>query len=152
MAPQGICELKKIYFACAITGGRDHAHIYSTIVQEIKDNGMHVLSELFADKSIKASKGIGVKHGMSASAIWEWDLNWVRESDGIIAEITQPSLGVGYEIAKAHEWNKPVLALHKRQPDRKVSSMIAGSPNVQVFEYDDIAETKQAIADFLLNL
>lgn len=144
--------MKKIYFACAITGGRDHAHVYQDIVDEIKANGMHVLSEMFADKSVEASQGLGIKQGMAPAEIWEWDLNWLREADGIIAEITQPSLGVGYEIAKAHEWNKPVLALYHPQPGRKPSSMIVGSPNVLLYSYEDIAETKTVIAEFLARL
>jgi len=144
--------MKKIYFACAITAGRDHAHVYPKIVEEIKANGMHVLSEMFADKSIDAAKGLAAKQGMTPADVWKWDLDWVHESDGVIAEISQPSLGVGYEIAKAHEWNKPVLALYKRQPNRKPSTLIVGSPNVTLFEYDDIAETKPAIANFLRNL
>src|SRR5947209_4181962 len=129
MAPPGIRYVKKIYFACSITGGRDHAHVYQDIVDIIHNQGMHVLSEAFADKSLKAADGLGMKHGMRPEEIWEWDLNWLREADGIIAEVTQPSLGVGYEIAMAHTWNKPVLALYFPQPDRKLSSMISGSPN-----------------------
>jgi hypothetical protein len=144
--------MKKIYFACAITGGRDHAHRYPTIVRYIKDAGMHVLSELFAEQSVQAGKGIGMKKGMKPAEIWEWDLNWVREADAIIAEITQPSLGVGYEIAKAHEWGKPVLALYHPQPDKKPSSMIVGSPNVTLFEYKDIREVEPVIISFLAQL
>lgn len=144
--------MKKVYFACAITGGRDHAHRYPKIVEYIKDAGMHVLSELFADQSVDAGKGIGMKHGMKPAEIWAWDLNWVREADAIIAEITQPSLGVGYEIAKAHEWDKPVLALYQPQPDKKPSSMIVGSPNVTLYEYAEIEEVAPVIRDFLHNL
>lgn len=76
--------MKKIYFACAITGGRDYALSYQTVVDFIKDSGAQVLSELFADTTIQARTGIGVKHGMTAAEIWEWDLNWVREADAII--------------------------------------------------------------------
>lgn len=141
--------MKKVYFACSITGGRDHADTYQSIVNILKAQGLHVLSEAFADQSVKAATGLGMKHGMSAAEIWNWDLDWVREAECIIAEVTQPSLGVGYEIAKAHEWNKPVLALYRPSPERKLSSMIAGSPNVTVFEYHDVNETEPAILEFI---
>ena len=144
--------MKKIYFACAITAGRDHAHVYPQIVEIIKDSGMHVLSEMFADQSVKSSQGLGIKQGMEPHEIWEWDLNWLREADAIIAEVTHPSLGVGYEIAKAHELNKPVLALYCPQPGRRLSSMIKGSPNVEVFEYTDVHETQPAIHKFVAAL
>ncbi len=94
----------------------------------------------------------GTKHQRTAAGIWEWDLNWVREADGIIAEVTQPSLGVGYELGKAHEWGKPVLALYRPTAKRKLSPMVAGSPNVIVFEYDNITETESAIREFLHKL
>lgn len=141
--------MKKVYFACSITGGRDHAAAYEEIVDIMKQQGLHILSEAFANQTITASSGLGMKHGMSAADIWTWDLDWVREADCIIAEVTQPSLGVGYEIAKAHEWEKPVLALYRPSPDRKLSSMIAGSPNVTVFEYHEVADTKTAIKEFI---
>jgi hypothetical protein len=144
--------LKKIYFACAITAGRDYAHVYPTIVDYIKDAGMHVLSEMFADQSVKSSQGIGMKQGMTPAEIWEWDLNWVTEADAIIAEISHPSLGVGYEIAKAHELGKPVLALYHTRPGHKPSSMIVGSPNVTLFEYAAIDEAKPILNRFLTNL
>jgi nucleoside 2-deoxyribosyltransferase len=144
--------LKKIYFACAVTAGRDHAHRYPVIVQFIKDAGMHVLSELFADTSVEASKGIGMKKGMAPAEIWRWDMDWIEEADAIIAEITQPSLGVGYEIGAANALGKPVLALYHPQPDRKPSSMIVGSPNVTLFEYDDISGVGPVIKTFLAQI
>lgn len=144
--------MKKIYFACAITGGRDYAHVYEDVVKMIKDEGMHVLSEAFANKSITAKNGLGMKAGMTPAEIWRWDLNWLEEADGIVAEVSHPSLGVGYEIAKAHELNKPVLALYHKRPDYKLSSMISGSPNVIVCEYSKINETRIAITEFLASL
>ena len=59
----------------------------------------------------------------------------LRQADAMIAEVTNPSLGVGYEIAKAEEWNLPVLALYRPQPGKKLSAMIAGSPQTKVVEY-----------------
>jgi hypothetical protein len=142
--------MKKIYFACSISGGRDHAHVYEDIVNNIKASGMHVLSEIFADKAIKPHEGPTKK--LTPHEIWEWDLKWVQEADAIIAEVTQPSFGVGYEIAKAEQWHKPVLVLFYKDSGRRLSPMIVGDPNVTVFEYSDAAETKPAIKKFLKNL
>ena len=141
--------MKKIYFACSITGGRDHAHVYPEIVKIIKDAGMHVLSEAFADPTIKSSQGLGMKKGMAAEEVWQWDLNWLEEAHAIIAEVTQPSLGVGYEIAKAHEYGKPVLALYHPRPGHRLTAMVKGAPNVLVFEYQNVEETKPVIAEFV---
>jgi hypothetical protein len=49
--------MKGIYFACSISGGQDHAHVYEDIVSYIKAGGGHVLSEIFADKTMLSHLG-----------------------------------------------------------------------------------------------
>lgn len=142
--------MSKIYFACSITGGRDFAHVYEGMVDHIKAEGHKVLCELFAQKDV--DPGIGLMRDLTANGVWEADLAWVKESQAVIAETSQPSFGVGYEIAKAHQWNKPVLALYSPQPGRKLSPMISGSPNVQVAEYTTPEEAHSAISAFLRSL
>jgi nucleoside 2-deoxyribosyltransferase len=44
--------------------------------------------------------------------IYERDVAWLRESDFVIAEVTQPSLGVGYELGFAEAISKPILCLY----------------------------------------
>lgn len=143
--------MKKVYFACSIRGGRDNAHVYQDIVVYIKAAGANVLSEVFADQTIKANEGTK-HHNLTEPEIWKWDLNWISEADAIIAEVSTPSLGVGYEIGKAEALGKPILALYHPSPERRLSSMIAGNPNVKVFEYADIMQTEVAIKKFLSNL
>lgn len=135
--------MKKVYFACSIRGGRDDAELYAELVQIIKEQAQ-VLTEIFADKKL-------TPQGMNKPAreIWQTDLAWVREADAIIAEVTNPSLGVGYEIAKAEELRKPVLALHRPAPERKLSAMILGSPQVQNHEYTTLPEAAVIIERFL---
>lgn len=139
--------MKKVYFGCSIAGGRDHAHVYEDIVKFIKDTGAELTSELFADKSLTAESGTNPE--LAPQEVWLRDTNWVKEADGLIMEVTQPSLGVGYEIALAESLNKPILALFYSGSERRLSSMIAGNPNVQIVEYKDALETKPAIKKFI---
>ena len=136
----------KIYFACSIRGGRDDADIYATLVEHIKTKAT-VLTEIFADGKLTAA-GMG----KLSRDIWSTDVAWVKQSDAVIAEVTNPSLGVGYEIAKAEEWGKPVLALYRPDGQRRLSAMIDGAPGVQVAHYNSLAEAKQAIDDYLETL
>lgn len=135
--------MKKVYFACSIRGGRDDAEVYSGLVEAIRPHAL-VLTEIFADNKL-------TPHGTDKPAreIWETDLGWVREADAIIAEVTKPSLGVGYEIAKAEEWGKPVPALYRPQPERRLSAMILGSPHVANHEYTDLAGAATLIKEFV---
>lgn len=135
----------KIYFACSIRGGRDDAEIYAALASHIKSRAT-LLTEAFADSRLTAQ-------GMDKSndLIWQTDIDWIKEADAVIAEVTNPSLGVGYEIAKAEEWNKPVLALYRPKNDRRLSAMIEGSPGANVVYYSNLIEAKTAIDNFIKN-
>jgi hypothetical protein len=135
--------LKKVYFACSIRAGRDDSEIYGNLVTVIKKYA-EVLTEIFADKTLTTS-GIAKPSG----EIWSNDIKWIGQADALIAEVSTPSLGVGYEIARAEKMNKPVLCLYRSSPDKKLSAMIDGSPTVTVFEYSDVATAEHAISAFL---
>jgi nucleoside 2-deoxyribosyltransferase len=136
----------EIYFACSIRGGRDDAESYAKLVDHIKTEAT-VLTEIFADGKLTSS-------GMSKpnEEIWAADVKWIHQADAVIAEVTNPSLGVGYEIAKAEEWGKPVLALFRADGDRRLSAMIDGSPNTEVFNYIELDEANVAISGFIRRL
>lgn len=138
--------MKKIYFACSIRGGRDDAAYYGELVRHMQKYAI-VLTEIFADKSLTAQ-------GMDKPAgdIWSNDIQWIGEADAVIAEVTNPSLGVGYEIARAERMGKPILCLFRPQSGRKLSAMIAGSPNASVFEYTSLDNAEHAISNFVSNL
>jgi hypothetical protein len=142
--------MKKVYFACSISGGRDHAHLYEDIVANIRAAGVIVLSEIFADKTLLAE--LGPTPDYTPNETWSRDCAWVKQADAVIAEVTQPSLGVGYEIGRAETWKKPTLALFYKPSGRRLSPMIAGNPHVQVVEYTDVRETKAAIKKFIESL
>ena len=135
--------MKDIYFACSIRGGREDAEIYAELVQYIKKK-VNVLSEIFADGKL-TSKGMN----KPSEEIWKTDTDWVKRADGIIAEVSNPSLGVGYEIALAENLSKPILALFRQNNKRRLSAMIDGAPGVQVINYTELSEAKVAIDQFL---
>ena len=135
--------MKKVYFACSIRGGRDDADTYGELVTIIKKYA-EVLTEIFADKKLTVA-------GMEEPTgdIWSNDIRWIGQADAIIAEVTNPSLGVGYEIARAEKMGKPILCLYRPEGERKLSAMIHGSPHATVFEYKDPVSAEHAISTFL---
>ena len=64
--------------------------------------------------------------------IFERDIAWLNESQFIVAEVSQPSLGVGFEIATALSKGKKVLCLYKNQINRELSAMISGNKNIHI--------------------
>lgn len=137
---------KEIYFACSIRSGRDDAALYGELVAHLHTRAV-VLSEIFADQTLTTDGSPG-----KSSDIYAKDIAWVRQADAVVAEVTNPSLGVGYEIAKAEEWGKPILALFRDTGERKLSAMIDGSPDLEVVRYVHVDEAKLAIDGFIRSL
>jgi hypothetical protein len=135
--------MKKVYFACSIRAGRDDSPIYESLVMIIHKYA-EVLTEVFADQDLTTA---GTAE--SSGDIWSNDVRWMGQADAIIAEVTTPSLGVGYEIAKANELNKPVLCLYRPSESKKLSAMIEGNPKATVFEYNNLVSAEHAISAFL---
>jgi 2'-deoxynucleoside 5'-phosphate N-hydrolase len=133
----------RIYFAGAIRGGRQDAALYHEIVRQLSQYG-EVLTEHVADTELGVlGQDIGDRkiHGR--------DLDWLKSSDYLVAEVTTPSLGVGYEIGKATEWGKPVLCLYRPAEGRSLSAMIAGSDAVTLKHYESPAELKLIFEQYL---
>ena len=97
----------KIYFGASIRGGRDDAATYKEIDSALQRYG-RVFTEHVGDLKLEASG-----EGGNDREIHDRDLGWLEESDCLVAEVTTPSLGVGYEIATAIGWHKPVLCLFR---------------------------------------
>ncbi len=132
----------KIYFAGAIRGGREDVALYLEIVKLLRAHGQ-VLTEHVAAADLSVL-------GESSDDRWihDRDLAWLREADCLVAEVTTPSLGVGFEIAKATEWGKRTLCLFRPGAGRALSALVAGSDRVTVREYQTEAELKAILDQF----
>ncbi len=133
-----------IYFAASIRGGRDDWASYLEIVKLLREYGQ-VLTEHVGDAELSTTG-----EDLSDPEIHDRDLGWLRESDYLVAEVTTPSLGVGYELGKATEWGKPVLCLYRPTSGKSLSAMIAGCYGAGVREYQDTTELP-AIFDQFFN-
>ena len=131
-----------IYFAASIRGGRDDWGSYLEIVKLLRGYG-NVLTEHVGDVELSAAG-----EDIGDDKIHDRDLGWLRESDYLVAEVTTPSLGVGYEIGKATEWGKPVLCLYRPTVGRKLSGMIAGCSGVTLREYQTTVDLQAVFAEF----
>ena len=134
----------EIYFAGSIRAGRQDADRYAEIVKMLQRWGT-VLTEHVGDVALDP---IGERH-LSEAEIYRRDIVWLNEADVVVAEVTVPSLGVGYEIAVAERAGKPVLCLYRPQPDKKLSAMLTGSPHLIVKEYQAMAEAEEIVKEFL---
>ena len=111
-----------IYFACSITGGRQDELVYQKLVAALQEVGHHVPTALLASPEVMPLEGV-----VSAQDVYGRDVAWITGCDLLLAEISTPSHGVGYEIGYALTLGKRVLCLHRQ--GRKISKMILGNPD-----------------------
>ena len=130
----------KIYFAGAIRGGREDQDLYFKIINYLKKYG-EVLTEHVGDKSINS---LGEKDNKD-NFIYKRDMEWLNKSDIVIAEVTTPSLGVGYEIGKAMDFNKKVICLYRENQNKRLSAMLSGNKKLKIISYKDFEDLKEKI-------
>jgi nucleoside 2-deoxyribosyltransferase len=126
----------RIYFAGSIRAGRDDVPVYQEIIRHLSEHGT-VLTEHVGDYRLSV-------HGQSDltdTFIHDRDVDWLLSSDVVVAEVTVPSLGVGYEIGTAVARGIPTIALYRGVPGQ-LSAMVNGSKGVQclVYDHDNVPE------------
>ncbi len=134
--------MTKVYFACSIRGGGDTS-LYEKIIGAIKQAGGEVLSEIFVHDAIHLGGS-----PLPVDQIYRRDIAMIQACDAVIAEVTNPSLGVGYELAYAEQLGKPILCLFNPDSSRKLSGMVAGNPYNTVYETNG-DNLDEIIDDFL---
>lgn len=136
-----------IYFAGSIRGGRGDQELYRGIIDLLQPYG-EVLTEHIGDASL-TSMGEG---GITDEEIYERDLAWLKECDVVVAEVTRPSLGVGYELGIAEMLGKRILCLFREGEGHKLSAMVGGNARFKVMKYivvyHDLGEVKEIFKNF----
>ncbi|HOJ00379.1 MAG TPA: nucleoside 2-deoxyribosyltransferase [Anaerolineaceae bacterium] len=132
------------YFSCSITGGRTEQHIYQQIVDHLIERKWRVPTAHLAESGVPDEEGM-----IDPRVVYERDVRWVLESDLLIAEVSTPSHGVGYEIALAEMNKKPVFCCYRK--GKKVSKMILGNENpiFCVYAYEGIDDLLKVLDEFL---
>lgn len=133
-----------IYFACSITGGRELEPVYQAIVDFLLREGHTIPTAHLADSSVKEYEQV-----IQPAEVYRRDTAWIRECDALVAEVSTPSHGVGYEVAYALGLGKPVLCVHRE--GKPVSKMLTGNPDpgLRVVPYQDADAATGIIRSFL---
>lgn len=141
------CAKMNIYFSCSITGGRKEQPVYAAIVRALLEDGHRVPTALLASPRV-----IELETLVEAREVFRRDVTWVRECDALVAEVTTPSHGVGYEIALALMLEKPVMCCFNS--DATVSKMITGNdhPRLRLAPYRNPEEAVTLLRDFIRGL
>ena len=135
----------KIYFAGSIRGGREDAKLYKNIIDYLAKKGQ-VLTEHVGNMDL-SWKG---EASESDENIFCRDMKWLKSADAIVAEVTAPSLGVGYELGIADKMEIPALCLYRKLYKKNLSAMIQGNKKLNCKRYSGFKEAIIHIDNFFM--
>jgi nucleoside 2-deoxyribosyltransferase len=125
-----------VYFAGSITGGRGDVAHYREIVAALEADGYRVLAGAVAAEHVGAGG-----EPLTSCDIFDRDIGWLAEADVLVAEVSMPSTGVGYEIATMrYRYGKPVIALYRPAYTSRCTAMVSGDRGIELIEYDALAD------------
>jgi len=133
----------KIYFSASVRGGRENVEIHAEIIKLLKKYG-EVITEYLGDKSLSDQGQMDT----TDEHIYRRDMDWIKGADVLVADVSTPSIGVGYEIRSAEILNKKVLCLYRYGSSKKISGMINGNENLKIGIYKSIDDLAGILNNF----
>lgn len=138
------CSSMEIFFSGSIRGGRSDRDRYAELIHHLDTHGT-VLTEHIAEPDVEQKEAA---EGLTDTDIYEQDMAWLRRADILVAEVTQPSVGVGYEVGRAAAMGTPTLCLYHQAGDHDCSAMIRGNDGVELLAYEALDTAKDRIDTF----
>ena len=135
----------KIYFSGSIYGGRQKLETYQILIKELKKYG-EILNTEVAD-----SKVIEKEDGIPDENIFNSLEEKLQKADIIFAELTVPSLGVGYELGYADSHNKKIVGIYDKTQVDKITTMVRGNKRIKLIPYTDIYEVISNLETIIRN-
>lgn len=133
----------KIYVSGSMYGGQQKIDTYKKLIDKLEEYG-EVLTKQIADP-----KAIEKEVNQKDEDIYTDLENKLETTDIVIAEVSVPSIGVGYEIGYASKLNKKIVAIYDKNYLDKVTTMIRGNKKIRIIPYNDIDEILNNIEEIL---
>lgn len=130
--------MSKVYLSVPIIAKRDlnKARVLSKTIEDI---GHEIVSKWVTE----TDPGYAIK----PKEVFERDVKGVKECDILVAEISEPSHGVGMEIMLAYMKGKKIICLFRK--GAVISNMIRGLPEALLIEYTSEKEIVEKLEEFL---
>ncbi|MGH9644539.1 MAG: nucleoside 2-deoxyribosyltransferase [Terriglobales bacterium] len=137
----------KIYFGFTVAGDRSAIETARRVVRLLEKSGHEVLTRhLVDDNAWEADRLI------TPQEIYLRDMNWLRECDLFIAEVSGSSFGIGFETGYLlGASQKRAILFYRREVEKKISLLITGNahPNCVLAPYSDAAEVESYLQNAL---
>lgn len=113
--------------------------VYIHIVELLKKQGHAVVSEHVASVGLEK-----IEARITDEEIFNNDISYIDECECLVADVTIPSIGVGYEVGYAVSKGKHVLCVYRE--DGNVSAMVRGNKQVISVSYKNAEELENTLA------
>ena len=133
----------KIYISGSMYGGTQKIDTYKILIKELEKYG-EVLNKQVADENAIANE----KYQKDEDIYKDLEKK-LYNADIIFAEVSIPSLGVGYELGFADKLGKNIVAIYDKNYIDKISTMIRGNKRIKLISYKDIKEITDKLKELL---
>jgi len=113
--------------------------VYIQIVDILKKQGHNVVSEHVASVDLEK-----IEAKITDEEIFNNDIGYVNECECLVADVTIPSIGTGYEICYAVSKGKEVICIYRK--DANVSAMVRGNDRIVSVPYENMEELENSLA------
>ncbi len=136
----------KIYYAASMRGDRSNLADNKYIVRRLEELGYNILTKHVVEEVLD------IERGLTPREVFERDIKLLEEADLVVADVSFPSLGVGFEIAYTLLRGKDVLAICREDRVEKTSSMILGISwnNFKLLPYRAPEDAVEKIHQYIL--
>jgi len=123
----------KIYLAVPLQKNRNN-YLATGIYKILKGFGCKILSEwvLWNDPN----------PNLKPIQIYKRDSNAINSCDVLVADVSNPSIGVGMEIMLAFSLDKKIICIHKK---KNISNFLRGMPGVSIISYSTFHELNEKL-------
>ncbi len=120
----------RVFLSTPIRGVHAGDEIYRLMYAHLQQMGV----------SVEGAFGLSLEaeQGLDDRRIYTRDITALERSDIVLAEVSTPSTGVGFEIAHAVAMGIPVVCVHEK--GASVSAMVVGCPELRTYAYADAGE------------
>lgn len=137
----------KAYFSATLTEEKDVKHRYDEIIRILKKLGLDVYQ--YGSHKINPHELINRSDNDIKKVYKELDV-FLKDSDVYIADISEPSVGIGYEISQAIVQRKPVLALNHENSNFHPLATIQGLKSKYITYKDyKVEDLDEILTDFV---
>ena len=133
----------KIYVSGSIYGGTQKIDTYKIMINELEKYG-EVLNKQIADPNIIENE----KYQKDEDIFKDLEEKMLI-ADIVFAEVTIPSIGVGYELGFADKIGKKIIAIYDETYTKKVTTMIRGNKRIKLIPYKNIEEIINNLEELL---